>query len=278
VQNVPSSTTDPNYWSPTTLDTLNSASSVSPTDGNTGAGTTCFLNPEQPTALPDSSDCTGGTLFVEGELNGELTIGADNNIYITRDLTYSCADTGGTLQSPLNGLPAACASETTPDLLGLYANGDILFSHPVQAGTCSGSGTSETCTNDSQCANNGTTATDTMADVTPTCDTGTVGTGAVVDALLIALNGSFGIQNYNVGAQLGGMYLNGSDVAEYRGPFANSGVTGYTKQFTYDTRLAYLAPPDAVTASADNWFPAGWVNCGGVNLSASTTPKCSNAS
>jgi hypothetical protein len=276
---------DPNCWTDAALDALNSATSVcttgatcsTTTDGTTGAGTTCFLNPEASTALPDSADCTGGNLFVEGELNGELTIGADNNIYITRDLTYSCADTGGTLQSPLNGLPAACASETTPDVLGLYANGDVLFSHPVQASTCSGSGTTETCTNDSQCPNNGTVAADTMANVTPTCDTGTTSTGAVVDALLIALNGSFGIQNYNVGAQLGGMYVNGSDVAEYRGPFANTGVSGYTKQFTYDTRLAYLAPPDAVTASADNWFPAGWVNCGGVNLSASTTPKCTNA-
>ena len=283
VQNVPEPVNvagvptcqDPNCWTSASLNALNASSSVSPSDGNSGAGTTCFTNPEAPNALPDSSDCTGGNLFVEGELNGELTIGADNNIYITRDVTYSCADTGGALQSPLGGLPAACASETIPDLLGLYANGDILMSHPVNS--CSFVGSTESCTNDAACPNNGTTASDTMADVTPTCSVGTSGSGAVIDALLIALNGSFGNQNYNVGAALGGMYLNGSDVAEFRGPFAISGVTGYTKQFSYDTRLAYLSPPDAVTASTDNWFPAGWVNCGGVNLSASTTPACPNA-
>lgn len=259
VQNVPSSSSDPNYWSDAQLEALNSSTSISPSDGNT-TGATCFLNPEEPDALPATTECDGGTLFIEGEMHGEMTIGADQDVYITRDLSYACADTGGSIQSPSNGLPTACTSGTTPDLLGLYANEDVLFSHPV----------SSTSANATACSNNGTTSTGTVADVLPNCTT----SNAIVDALLIALNGSFGIQNYGEGTTEGDMYLNGADIAEYRGPFGISGTSGYDKVFTYDTRLAYLAPPHAVTTSSSNWYPWGWVNCGGDNLANSTSPSC----
>jgi Tfp pilus assembly protein PilX len=262
VQNAPTASTDPNYWSDAALNAIGS-SSVTPNDGATSGSPTCFLNPETPKALPDSVSCDGGTLFVMGEVRGEYTFGSAQDVYITRDLSYSCGVTSGTPAQ--TGLPAACSNQTNPDVVGLFANGDILFSHPVV----------NTTTNASTCSNaTGTTPSSpaVVADVQPTC----VIKNAVVDALVVALDGSFGIQNWDAGTQLGGMYLNGSDVAQSRGPFCSGcgSGTGYTKQFNYDTRLSYLAPPHSVQASADNWYPWGYVNCGGMDLSNSTTPAC----
>lgn len=274
-QNVPESSTDPNYWSANALNAITSASTscatgsqtcVDPPDGETTASSTCFINPEYPSSTADTSPCTEGDLYVGGELNGQLTMGADQNVFITRDLSYSCAQSSGV---PATTLGSACQSESTPDLLGLYANKDILFSHPV----------SSSGTNDSTCSDwSGTSPTDTVADVEPNCDV-TSTNGAVVDAVLIALNGSFGIQNYNDGAALGDMNVNGADIAEYRGPFgvfdSNGYLDGYDKTFNYDTRLSYLAPPYAISPTNANWYPWGWVDCGGLNLSKSTSPTCS---
>ncbi len=264
VQNVPLATADPNYWSSTALDALNSSAKVSPSDGATS--TSCFVNPEETAALPDSTTCTNGTAFVEGELYGQVTIGADSDIYITRDLTYSCADTATAVQSlPATSLPAACSTETTPDLLGLYANGDILWSHPQ---TFSGT----TGTNAAACPANVSVATnDAIGNVEPTCTT----SDGIVDALLIALQGSFGIQYYDQGATEGTFNLYGADVAYYRGPFGVSGSHGYTKQFNYDERLSYLSPPHAVEATSTNWYPFGWVSCGGYDLAGLSQPACS---
>jgi hypothetical protein len=274
VQNVPTLATDPNYWTPTALAALNSTSAVKPTDGNTPTGTTCFLNPENPDSLPTSSgtaaSCTAGTLFVEGELDGQLTMGADEDVYVTRDLTYSCADgsTGTTLQTVAVGtsLPAACATEATPDLLALYANLDILISHPV----------SSSGTDDAKCTADGVNPTNTVADVEPTCDIDASST-AIIDAELVALKGSFGDQNWNDGVALGDAYVYGGDVADYRGPFGEVGTHGYEKEFSFDTRLSYLTPPHAVQASAEEWAAVGWVNCGGLDLANSTAPNCPNA-
>lgn len=257
-QDVPGNSSDPNYWSQSALDALDTSTSVAPA-AVTAAGSTCWLNPEQSTTGPDSTACTDGNLFVEGELTGPLTIAADQNIYITRDITYACGDTGGALQSPVTPLPAACSSAT--DLLGLYANTDILFTRPVTSGGA----------DVGYCSNNGVTGiTNTVADVLPTCDVD----NPIVDALLIALQGSFGIQNWDKGSADGDMNLNGSDVSSYRGPFGYSGTSGYFKNFAYDTRLAYLVPPDAISATVTNWYPFGWVDCGGVDTENSTSPAC----
>lgn len=285
VQNVPTLSSDVNYTSPATLNKLVSTCStgvynwtnpscVYPSDGVTS--TSCWVNPEATTAIADSPTCTSGTALVEGEMYGEATIGADSNIYITRDLTYECADTGGALQTvgtSVTSLPTACSTETGPtlgpDLLGLYSNQDILWSHPQNFTGTVGANASACGAGDSIATN------DAISNVEPTCTT----YPGIVDALLIALQGSFGIQYYDQGA-IGtpaandGLYLYGADVAYFRGPFGVSSTHGYTKQFNYDSRLSYLSPPHAVEAESTNWYPFGWVNCGGFDLAGQTSPSC----
>ena len=94
VQNVPSSSSDPNY-----------------TNG-------CpYSNPAHPARLPIANDlttygCRNGDVFIEGTLKGQLTVAAENNIDITWNLQYN---------SGVNGT----------DLLGLIANNFIEVYHPV---------------------------------------------------------------------------------------------------------------------------------------------------
>jgi hypothetical protein len=337
VQDTPATPTDPNYWCPTTgcpsaaplgTPTLPTTSgAISPVAVTSG---TCFLNPEQSSVAPNASACTEGDTFVEGELQGELTIGSEANVYVTRNITYQCAD--GAAGTPASAtVPAVCATAAVgtlgPDILGLYANQDVFLSHPMNTvvhpqpgqsggpsgcnnislsgftyyfcspGSVGGTGVNN-CTSNSAdttntwycepavCAQDGTTANqNSISYVLPNCDI----KNPVVDGAVIALKGSFGIQGWNEGggstgsspcvsgAGLDGcMYLNGADVAYYRGPFGITGWTGYYKEFSFDNRLAYLAPPDAITAAVTNWYVAGVAWCGGRNTagSASPTPTC----
>ena len=299
VQNVPASSTDANYWSPSCVGALTNALVNPSNDVSTTA--TCFLNPylaQIATYMPtnqvgqvalSSPQCTEGDLVVEGELSGELTIGADASIMISRPISYACADTGGTLHpAGRSGLPTACNSATVatqnPDLLGLYTNGQVIAARPVTAGSTGpkfpGTNTAGGCASSycdlGYCTYSGVgtppnagnainASTPPTADVAPTCDN----YNTVIDALLISLNGSFDDQNYDLGAYDSNMNLNGTDVANERGPFGTTGCgsfcSGMAKTFTYDTRLAYLAPPDAVTASVNNWYAIGNASCGGIN-------------
>ncbi|MGJ7442088.1 pilus assembly PilX N-terminal domain-containing protein [Aquipuribacter sp. MA13-6] len=61
--------------------------------------------------------CDAGDAFVSGTLKGQVTIGTDNNIVVTDDLTYA---------SP----GCTAANSTCTDLLGLVANNYIEVYHP----------------------------------------------------------------------------------------------------------------------------------------------------
>ncbi|MFZ4585734.1 MAG: hypothetical protein ACOYNI_10970 [Acidimicrobiia bacterium] len=105
VQNVPSSTSDPNY-------TNGCPYSVS--------------GRAHPLGLPITNDittygCRNGDAFVEGTLKGQVTLATENNIDITWNLTFQ----GGLAGS---------------DLLGLVANNYVEVYHPVSctSGTSSG--------------------------------------------------------------------------------------------------------------------------------------------
>ena len=102
VQNVPSSSSDPNF-----------------TSGCPYSG------PAHPLGLPIANDlttygCRNGDVFIEGTLKGQLTVAAENNIDITWNIQYN---------SGVNGT----------DLLGLIANNFVEIYHPVNcaSGTAS---------------------------------------------------------------------------------------------------------------------------------------------
>ncbi len=114
------------------------------------------------------------------------------------------------------------------DVLGLVADNNVAVYHPVDS--------------------NGNNATGTMTNVT-------------VDAAILSLNHSFYVQNWNQGALLGTLTVNGVITQEYRGPvgtFCNSCTpvspqTGYAKNYNYDTRLKYLSPPYFLSPTQSAW-------------------------
>ena len=78
-------------------------------------------------------------------------------------------------------------------------------------------------------------------------NTGEVGqTNLRIDAAIMAINHSFIVDHYDCGADLGTLTINGAIAQKFRGPvgtFGGSGRTGYAKDYNYDDRLRYMAPP-----------------------------------
>ncbi len=106
VQNVPTTSSDPNY------------TNGCPYSVNGRA---------HPLGMPIANDittygCRNGDAFIEGALKGQLTVATDNSVVVTWNLTYA------------NGLNGT-------DLLGLIANNNVEIYHPVK---CT-SGTSWSC-------------------------------------------------------------------------------------------------------------------------------------
>jgi type II secretory pathway pseudopilin PulG len=211
VQNVPSVTTDPNYTNGCPYSVGGRA---------------------HPLGLPIASDlniygCRNGDVFIEGTLDGQLTVASENNIDVTWNVTY----TGG-----LGG----------DDLLGLVANNYVEVYHPV---SCT-SGNSTSCNLNANFPNE--TARNAKF-LNPT-----------IQAAILSVNHSFWVQRYDVGAAsaLGTLHIDGAIAQRYRGPVGttSSGTpnTGYVKQYVYDQRLKYLSPPKFLDPVASSWGVATW--------------------
>jgi hypothetical protein len=69
-----------------------------------------------------------------------------------------------------------------------------------------------------------------------------------IHAAILALGHSFIVQNYDEGAKLGTLTVNGAIAQKWRGPVGTGGGsgTGYLKDYGYDTRFQYASPPHAM--------------------------------
>lgn len=254
-----------------------------PSDGSSP----CF-NPYRAQLAATAQQCYEGDVYVEGELAGQLTIGSSANIVVTRDLTYACSDGLGPATSTDPSSVSACTT-SEPDVLSLSAEIDILVSGNSSADPTTGrspnpDASTQGCVSSGfgdgtgSPANSPTPAQQSAAPystdpalandpaaVWPTlCNPDNI----VVDAGLFALNGSFGVENWDTTARSGGVYLNGSDLSEYRGPFGVVGVSGYSKQFSFDSRLQYDPPPHILQSAFKVWQQHDYVVC--------STAACAN--
>ncbi len=91
------------------------------------------------------------------------------------------------------------------------------------------------------------------------CTNGTNGAGSMtdptIDAAIMTIDHSFIVDNYDCGASLGTLNVNGAIAQKFRGPvgtFGNS-RTGYTKSYSYDDRLHYLEPPNFIDPVQSSW-------------------------
>jgi hypothetical protein len=189
-----------------------------------------------------------GTTSCPGIAVGGATNRHVLNQPITGDITtYGCRDGDLFIEGTLDGQMTASADNnviitwdlmyedgvTGDDLLGLVANGSVFIYHPVDS-------------NGNNLSIPGRTSTRPRF------------TNAKVDAAILTLNHSFTVQNYRRGAALGDLTIRGSIAQLYRGVVALSGQTGFEKDYIYDSRLAYLAPPRFIDPVKSFWRIVSW--------------------
>jgi Tfp pilus assembly protein PilX len=124
VQNVPTLSSDPNYSSavPSGFACVNSNAGW--TFGTTQYPVANEITPDGSSASKPAYGCKNGDVFVKGTLKGAVTVGAENYIYITGDLTYS---------------------DAAKDIIGLVGNNAVWVWNPMKTVT-SGSGWYQTTT------------------------------------------------------------------------------------------------------------------------------------
>jgi hypothetical protein len=179
---------------------------------------------------------TNGVVYVQNVPSTQTATcsGSQNRLGypISGDVTgYGCRDgdvfVSGTLRGRLTiaaenniVVVANTTYQTTgaasTDMLGLVANQFVQVYHPVNS--------------------SGTNLSDSR---NPT----STFTNPQIHAAMLALGHSFIVQNYDEGAQLGTITINGVIAQKWRGPVGTSGGTGYLKGYGYDTRLQYASPP-----------------------------------
>lgn len=68
-------------------------------------------------------------------------------------------------------------------------------------------------------------------------------TNVDIEAAILSLQHSFIVDNYNCGAQLGTLSVEGAIAQRFRGAVGTNGGTGYLKNYIYDDRMKYRNPP-----------------------------------
>ena len=176
---------------------------------------------------------TNGVIYVQNSSSGSCS-GSQNRLGypISGDVTtYGCRNgdvfLSGTLRGRLTiaaennvvivaNTTYASTGAASNDMLGLVANQFVQIYHPVNS---SGNNLPD------------------VRNPTPYFQ------DPRLDAAILALGHSFIVQNYDEGAQLGTITINGVIAQKWRGPVGTSGGTGYLKNYGYDSRLRYASPP-----------------------------------
>ncbi|GAA4266395.1 hypothetical protein [Frondihabitans peucedani] len=214
VQNVPqtSGSGDPNYWNGKTPKNYSctGADGTSPGDG--------VGYPLAGETAPSSSSysCTNGDAFVQGTLDGKVTIAANNYLYVVNDILYK---------------------DKSSDILGLIGENNVVVFNPAKTVTSTG-----------PCANNrfATCTTSSLVLMDQTQD-------LTIDAAIMSVLHSFTVENYDQDQTRGKLTVLGAIAQKFRGPVATTQVvtsgsapvivTGFAKDYQYDKRLAFQAPP-----------------------------------
>lgn len=164
---------------------------------------------------PTTSGC--GNVYVSGNYSGKLTIAAENDIIINGNLIRS-----------------------GEGMLGLIANNFVRIYHPF----CPAASGTPTCTT--------TTAEESADD----CSEGENGAGTLtnpeIDAAILAINHSFIVDHYDCGDSMGTLNIEGAIIQNFRGT-VGKGSHGFLKNYVYDDRLRYLAPPSFIEPVTSNW-------------------------
>jgi hypothetical protein len=194
-----------------------------------------------------------GNLAASSSVAGDLTIGTSNDIIIDGNLTYTDCSTPNEWVNPITqvvgtGTPheSRCNYRTDGknDALGLIANHYVEVDHPIDPQSSNHDTLLPTC---------GSNAANAVTPhlIAPLCQPVDSSNNITIDAAILALTQSFGINNYASGNQMGNcqssgtgcIILYGSLQQEARGAVGIIGNSGFGKYYTWDPRLELVAPP-----------------------------------
>ncbi len=211
----------------------------------------------------DSSNTPSGAT---AGIAGNLTVAAKNNVIITGKLEYT--DCGTTFSSTYH-YERTCTYNAggVNDSLGLIATNFVEVNRPANP-NCEAK-TQEEDVDGHQEEVTTITCTATASSVSATCSASVsdltavlcnpVTTsleptkGLVIDAAILALKRSFTVDNYKIGSITGRLYLYGTIDQDFRGPVAETGVSGYNKYYVWDSRLQYVTIPHYLTPDTPSW-------------------------
>ena len=199
----------------------------------------------------DPSDSGCGDAYVSGPYDSSLTIAAAGDIVVDGDIT---TNTGGSallgliannfvrVFRPINGRYADTWSASANNGHGAYvatANPPTTSFNDYPSGTCGNSD----------------------SDTDPSFDSS--GAGPTIDAAILAITGSFVVDNYDCGANENNLNVFGAIAQVFRGPVGTSGgqTTGYTKNYVYDQRLFAQSPPHFLNPADAGWDAARATVC-----------------
>ncbi|MEZ0163698.1 hypothetical protein AB2L27_02830 [Kineococcus sp. LSe6-4] len=226
VDNVPSTTTDPNYWKNTDPGKP-SCPSVGNNLGFPLVNASDSTRSESNYTTLDLYGCKVGDVFISEEgglkanaFDGRLTVAAKNDLIITDNIDYKDGTNGNSL-------------------LGLIAERNVWYWHP----------------------------TDTQNRDISWLGKGSEDGRARVSAALLSVQHSVGLMNPSIGSFSTTLSITGNITQEFRGIVKNA--SGYQKDYLYDPRLKYDAPPHFLEPTTSSFR---------VTQTSETSPQYSAAS
>ena len=166
----------------------------------------------------DYSPCRG-TVFVEGDVDGQVTVSAKDDVVVTADITLQ--DRNGT------------------NIVGLVAGNYVWIYHPIDDEKYQPNciKPKPNCPKKSEFEN--------LLDEDHTVDR--------IDAAMLSLRHSILVQNWDMGDHLKELTIYGALAQKFRGPVGTSAGTGYDKDYIYDDRLRLLQPPFFLAPKSAPW-------------------------
>ena len=204
VQNIPSTAGAPNYSSSAT----------------TGSGATCLT--------PDGANATGNGIGFPA--SGELAPSTSSS-----NPSYGCRNGDVFVKGTVSGQVTVAAenfvyatgdiryNDAQKDMMGLVGQNAVYVYSPIKCTATNGSG---------QCT--------AAANLNAASD-------RRIDSAILSVAHFFQVQNYEYGTYRGVLTINGAIAQKFRGTVATTSgstfVTGFAKNYLYDTRFRYTAPP-----------------------------------
>jgi len=219
---------------------INSATQAETIGAATGNGSgsraaACLTaNTASPTKLQNNNNVSQNVLGFPANSEKPLVAGTG------ADASYGCRNGDVFIQGELSGGAVTVASENyvyvtgdikykdaDTDMLGLIGNNAVWVYNPMDSSNTSISGYT---TKDRR-----------------------------IDAAILSVAHTFTVQNYGVGSSRGTLTVNGAISQKFRGPVATTGGTGYSKNYVYDTRYRYTAPPKFLSPVTTTYGINVWV-------------------